>query len=677
MGVWSSFRRKGGGALTHKVTADLAKQSVNGDANELGITALLNVSNGATAPVDASGAPVVAFTSASYQAHDPCSDRLVLESSSSGAQPHVFAAVLTSERYAHGGEHLRRNLYREVTQQLKLTPIDPLAALKTSLIALDVKFRALHHYNANVLSGTQITAAYLDLSTNKLHVISNGGCRVVVAARRAGAPHVVIELGRPTVRAPPAAVAATAGTHEDIGRRTPSESGPRSGASAPQQSSAAASWRGTAEGAGPTQPLEPPKLANGAHLLPAGMATVELTEDVESIILGSPGLWRELTAHQAALRAQEMVKCAPHATGGNTAAHLTQLALQAVAARTSRQISDPRMSSLRTPGHLQQLWMGSRANYRWGGRQPLRRRRGDVHGDLSALVLRLDWDSGEMLRKGSMQSKMRRMSSMAALPKAVSLGSLNSLRAKGLASHWDLVRMHFLEYLPATRAAARARWYDAVDAAFAASAAQKSAARAATAADDETPAAIHTPKDGDAAVAKSSESVEAVAVSLPESEQDARTAAAPTLSTPTLSSKAEPRACATPPIAVRVIAGNLQSGTVAQSELDSRPEASSASATLQSSSFVSPPLQRASSTPAASMPRSAPSASLAMEQRSMRARASMVQPQHLQESGPAAEEVAARRRTLGGASRRDLTLPRCYSPYTHAGSPTMQQLRVS
>lgn len=50
------------------------------------------------------------------------------------------------------------------------------------------------------------------------------------------------------------------------------------------------------------------------------------------------------------------------------------------------------MASLRTPQQLQQLWMGSRANFRWGGRQPLRRRRGDVHGDLTAVVLRLDWD---------------------------------------------------------------------------------------------------------------------------------------------------------------------------------------------------------------------------------------------------------------------------------------------
>lgn len=85
MGLFSSFkRRKGGGKLTQKVTADLAKQSVNGYAtvSELGVTALLNVKNGAT-PLAASGGPIVAFTSASYQANDPCADRLVLEVSTS------------------------------------------------------------------------------------------------------------------------------------------------------------------------------------------------------------------------------------------------------------------------------------------------------------------------------------------------------------------------------------------------------------------------------------------------------------------------------------------------------------------------------------------------------------------------------------------------------------------
>ena len=44
---------------------------------------------------------------------------------------------------------------------------------------------------------------------------------------------------------------------------------------------------------------------------------------------------------------------------------------------------------------LQSLWTGDRSMYRWGKRQPVRRRRGDVHGDLSAIVLRLAWN-GEL-----------------------------------------------------------------------------------------------------------------------------------------------------------------------------------------------------------------------------------------------------------------------------------------
>lgn len=61
-----------------------------------------------------------------------------------------------------------------------------------------------------------------------------------------------------------------------------------------------------------------------------------------------------------------------------------------MATRVSKS-SDPRMAVLRDPATLQQLWTGSKRNFKWGGRQPLRRRRGDVHGDLSAVVIRLDW----------------------------------------------------------------------------------------------------------------------------------------------------------------------------------------------------------------------------------------------------------------------------------------------
>ena len=55
---------------------------------------------------------------------------------------------------------------------------------------------------------------------------------------------------------------------------------------------------------------------------------------------------------------------------------------------------------------LQRLYKGDKRNYRWGGRQPLRRRRGDVHGDLTAVVLRLDWDGKHIITAEQVQAVM-------------------------------------------------------------------------------------------------------------------------------------------------------------------------------------------------------------------------------------------------------------------------------
>ncbi len=83
----------------------------------------------------------------------------------------------------------------------------------------------------------------------------------------------------------------------------------------------------------------------------------------------------------------------PHANGGVAAAHLILLAMDSVVKRMQRQ-RDPRMAALRSVASLQSLHVGDISKYKWGGRQPLRRRRGDVHGDMTLLVMRLDW-SGE------------------------------------------------------------------------------------------------------------------------------------------------------------------------------------------------------------------------------------------------------------------------------------------
>ena len=61
-----------------------------------------------------------------------------------------------------------------------------------------------------------------------------------------------------------------------------------------------------------------------------------------------------------------------------------------------------RAGGLSCPTHVQvakldSLHVGDRSQYKYGRRQPVRRRRGDVHGDLSAVVLHFDWAGGARL----------------------------------------------------------------------------------------------------------------------------------------------------------------------------------------------------------------------------------------------------------------------------------------
>ena len=99
---------------------------------------------------------------------------------------------------------------------------------------------------------------------------------------------------------------------------------------------------------------------------------------------------RDVTAQKALLRMQHYYASVPDASHGNGAAHLTNYALHNVAQRTMR-MRDPRMRAIRHVSQLQSLWAGDIGNYKWGGRQPVRRRRGDVHGDMTSVVLHVNW----------------------------------------------------------------------------------------------------------------------------------------------------------------------------------------------------------------------------------------------------------------------------------------------
>jgi len=191
-----------------------------------------------------------------------------------------------------------------------------LPCCRATLAQLDLKFRALHIYNSHVLDGTYIAAAYVDFAGSTLYLASNGGCRAVVATRDAlGRSEVALELGRPS------AADASAGK-----------------AAAQQQRPAPPSVARPAGAAG--------LHASGGRLGDEGLASMPLNGDVESIILGSAGLWRELPAAQAALRVATAASFSPHTMGGNAAALLAQTALQNVATRVSK-TSDPRMAVLK------------------------------------------------------------------------------------------------------------------------------------------------------------------------------------------------------------------------------------------------------------------------------------------------------------------------------------------
>ena len=105
----------------------------------------------------------------------------------------------------------------------------------------------------------------------------------------------------------------------------------------------------------------------------------------------------------ALLRLQHLAQEVPSASAGNPAAHLINYALHAVARRMQK-ADDPRLRALSSVSALESLWVGSHPGEE---RAPLRRRRGDVHGDLTTVVIQLTWPGGKpsmLVRRSSHSS---------------------------------------------------------------------------------------------------------------------------------------------------------------------------------------------------------------------------------------------------------------------------------
>lgn len=166
--------------------------------------------------------------------------RLELQVDHAGPTKHLFAAVITSSRSAQGGNYLRRNMHRELMHQMAADG-DVHKAIRAAIFALDRDWRDMHPFNRNVLEGVSLSAAYIDLSSNTLYLASTGACRVVVGCKGSqGESQVAVDMGKPVLR---------------------------SGHSSSSSSSSTPSS------------------------LSSGIATVPLSDKVDTVIIGSQGLW--------------------------------------------------------------------------------------------------------------------------------------------------------------------------------------------------------------------------------------------------------------------------------------------------------------------------------------------------------------------------------------------------
>ena len=122
-------------------------------------------------------------------------------------------------------------MHRELMHQIVAVG-DVHKAIRAAIFSLDRTWRDMHPFNRNVLDGVSLSAAYVDLTTNTLYLASTGACRVVVGSRNSQGEVQVAY---------------------DVGKAASSNSTPGS--------------------------------------LSSGIATVHLTQEVDTIIIGSQGLW--------------------------------------------------------------------------------------------------------------------------------------------------------------------------------------------------------------------------------------------------------------------------------------------------------------------------------------------------------------------------------------------------
>eukprot|EP00884_Botryococcus_braunii_P018911 jgi/Botrbrau1/5703/Bobra.0071s0036.1 len=358
---------------------------------------------------------------AGYQASDPFQDLHVREVGES----HVFAALFSSRHALQAASYLQRHFYKELLRHLKANDGDLPKTFRAALAAVDRGFRHLHPFNSSILDGVQAATVWVDAPSATAYVATVGQCHAVVG-------HSDVDD----------AVQVTFDTAQDRAGEcaTPSFNEARRSSTLNKNNA--------------------PEM-----LFLNSLSAIQLNEGMDTVLIGSSGFWREVYPQKALLRLGFLHNGAPHANNGTAAAHLIYLALDTVVKRTKRQ-EDPRMRALRSVSSLQSLHVGDISKYKWGGRQPVRRRRGDVHGDMTVMVLCLNSAGpyGEAIPAGSLRGPAKRIRQ--SLSRGQLVGSADRSGAcKRAHRHWDLIRMHFRDFPLASKSFIERRWYELVEAA--------------------------------------------------------------------------------------------------------------------------------------------------------------------------------------------------------------------
>ncbi|KAK9811102.1 hypothetical protein WJX73_002949 [Symbiochloris irregularis] len=300
---------------------------------------------------------------------------------------HAFAAIFTAASNVSGLSYLRVKLHQHLQAQMRLQQ-GSVTAVPAALASIGAAFRRLAPSHNDLFEGVSFTFVYLDMAHEIVYLASKGVCKTAACSLQEKKALLVSDNH----------TFASTDAKENEGVQVQS-------------------------------------LALDSHL--------------DSIVLGSTGFWQELAPAKALLRLGLFYQEAPLACNSNPAAHLTNFGLHAVTQRMGR-LSDPRMCALSSVSALQRLYMGSRDNFPGHDSLPLLRRRGDVHGDMTVIVLRLSWSG---LHNHLPDNRYRKCVSF---PQGSAYAPTH-IRPSA-AEHWSLLRMHFRTFPAASRQLTLRKW---------------------------------------------------------------------------------------------------------------------------------------------------------------------------------------------------------------------------